>query len=128
MSHFCTKCNINWLTLYTVDAEDHDDQYEVCPRCRNDFYLTEGKEGEAFMMDAISGEIYNPLANEEKHKAVKQIQQKVKAILDSDTKGKQEQHTDKHMLEIERYQAVYEREGKERAEEIYFNNDKTKVA
>lgn len=57
MPILCKKCEINWAALWTQDDEEGDEQYEYCPHCKTSAYLAEGKQGEAFTMCHITGEI-----------------------------------------------------------------------
>lgn len=57
MRHFCNKCGNNWARLETCDDEHGDEQYDVCPICHTDSFLTEGKEGKAYMYCKITGNI-----------------------------------------------------------------------
>jgi hypothetical protein len=59
---FCSKCGINWASLW--DQESNGDVYEFCPECKTDSFLEEGNDIEAFIKDQITGDIVNAVTGE----------------------------------------------------------------
>lgn|SRR5574343_1286410 len=64
MPHYCTNCQINWSRLHSQDGEG-DEQYEYCPICKSDTWLTEGRSEPAFIRSPLDGVIINPVTGEE---------------------------------------------------------------
>lgn len=54
----CSKCKRNWSSL-PVQDEEGDEQYEYCPCCNTDEYLTDYTGGDTFTFSLITGEIIN---------------------------------------------------------------------
>jgi hypothetical protein len=54
-AYFCRGCQTNWSNVPEADGEVGE-QYEYCPICRTDEHLEEGREGETFSFNAITGE------------------------------------------------------------------------
>lgn len=55
---YCSKCKRNWSKL-PVQDEEGDEQYECCPICRTDTYLTDYSGGDTYIFCQITGEIIN---------------------------------------------------------------------
>lgn len=67
MISFCSKCNINWSRLETIDGEG-DEQYEVCPLCRSDVHLQEPTDFITYFRCGITGKVLNTDTKEELEK------------------------------------------------------------
>ena len=65
MIFHCSKCDINWARLRSMDGEG-DEQYEVCPVCLTDMHLDEPTDIETFIQCQITGRIINSVTGEEK--------------------------------------------------------------
>lgn len=57
MAHYCSKCGINWTTLWS--SEKGDETYEFCPQCGTDMFLQPGIEGAGFIKCPFTGKITN---------------------------------------------------------------------
>ena len=64
MPHYCTNCSINWARLESHDCEG-DESYDVCPICKTDTWLTDGKNEPAFIRSPLDRVIINPVTGEE---------------------------------------------------------------
>ena len=71
MPHYCTNCQINWAQLESHDC-DGDESYDVCPICKTDTWLIEGKNEPAFIRSPLDGVIINPVTGEEYRRFQKQ--------------------------------------------------------
>jgi hypothetical protein len=58
MGFFCKQCKVNWSRLHSQD--DGDENYEFCPLCRSDMFLTDGG-GENLMWLPIGGHCPLPI-------------------------------------------------------------------
>lgn len=56
MTDFCSKCKINWASLWS--SEKGDEQYEVCPQCGTDMFLEPGT-GAGHIKCPFTGKITN---------------------------------------------------------------------
>lgn len=56
MTHHCSKCKINWASLWSCDQGD--ERYEVCPQCGTDMFLQPGT-GEGHIKCPFTGKITN---------------------------------------------------------------------
>lgn len=63
MKAFCTNCLTNWAATYTQD--DGDESYDYCPLCNTDSYLEEAKDGDSYMMCAVTGKVINATTEKE---------------------------------------------------------------
>lgn len=57
MTNFCSKCGINWASLWS--SEKGDETYEFCPQCGTDAYLQPGTEQKGFIKCPFTGKITN---------------------------------------------------------------------
>jgi hypothetical protein len=62
MTHFCSKCRINWASLWSCDKGD--ETYEVCPQCGTDMFLQPGTGAEEFIKCPFTGKITNTVTKE----------------------------------------------------------------
>jgi hypothetical protein len=57
MTHSCSKCQINWASLW--GCVQGDELYEVCPECSTDMFLGSGTEDAGFIKCPFTGKIIN---------------------------------------------------------------------
>ena len=61
MSHYCTRCRIAWLSLANEQVDDED--YEFCPKCKSDTFLT-ASDLQGYLYNFFTGEVINPMTQE----------------------------------------------------------------
>ena len=54
----CTKCGINWASLWT-DCTNEEHAVEVCPVCKTDMYLDAGTDIIGYIKCPFTGKITN---------------------------------------------------------------------
>lgn len=57
MNFFCSKCGIDWASLWSSDQGD--EQYEVCPQCGTDMFLEPGASVTGNIKCPVTGKITN---------------------------------------------------------------------
>jgi hypothetical protein len=61
---YCSKCDINWLALWTSDGQG-DEVYEFCPECKSSLDLGPGRDILAYIKCQVTGRIVNPETGQE---------------------------------------------------------------
>lgn len=59
MITYCSNCKINWAALYTETLEEICEYHDVCPRCRQRWFLEEGNDLFAYYYNYWRGEFIN---------------------------------------------------------------------
>ena len=62
MITYCSKCGINWASLYTDEVDS--ECYEFCPVCKTDMHLEKGNDIVSYCKCQITGRVYNVETNE----------------------------------------------------------------
>ncbi len=118
MKAFCTNCLTNWASLHS--QTEGDESYDYCPLCNTDSFLEEPKEGDAYMMCAITGKVINVTTGEQLRESVKPSQPTPPPFdWDNWKKQKAEQERQEE-ADIVQYQELYERGDKEQAEQHFY--------
>lgn len=61
----CTKCDINWASLWQDEMTDTEETVEFCPQCGSDQFLQPGIDIVSFIKCPFSGKITNVETGEE---------------------------------------------------------------
>jgi hypothetical protein len=116
---YCTKCLINWANLWS-DNNRHG--VDFCPCCKSDSSLEDAKEGDSFIRSVVSGKIINAITKKPfvigtmQHGTLcRNVEFDIKAW-----EQKQEAEQEKQLVAIAKYHEVYESQGPEIAEQLYF--------
>lgn len=71
---YCSRCRMNWASLWTEDDDNRDESYEFCPICKTDFFLEDPLDGPLYVskmfdgiVNVITGERYVIPANRVGH-------------------------------------------------------------
>ncbi|MEO6610710.1 MAG: hypothetical protein ABIT05_01210 [Chitinophagaceae bacterium] len=56
---YCSKCDINWIALWTSEGE-WEEVYEFCPECKSSLDLGPGTDILAYIKCQVTGRILNP--------------------------------------------------------------------
>jgi hypothetical protein len=127
MKGYCSRCQINWASLYEVSDETLDATYEFCPECNTDMFLEDVKPGPQFIKPMIGAGIYN-IETKQPLLSVIAIQKPViqKPAFDREAyQAGMEANEAIQDQALQDYQQVYETQGQAAAEAAYFNILKT---
>lgn len=117
----CTNCNITWQHLHAQQGEG-DEVYEFCPVCKTDMYLQPSTEETGCMQCPFTGDIIKVATRE------KLNMQPAVIVADAKPFDVQAWQKKKNELQAEQderiayYQQLYEMQGREVAEEYYYNS------
>lgn len=122
---YCTNCNINWASLWQDNSRHGID---FCPCCKTDSFLIEPKNEAAYIRSFLSGDIINSVTKEPLQlNLVQTIQIKNTSEFNiEEYRKKQEAEQDKQLEAIAKYHEVFDEQGPEIAEQLYFKTHKQK--
>lgn len=125
MKAYCTDCQINWASLWS-DNSRHG--VEFCPCCKTDAFLTDPIEGASYIRSAIDGTIINYVTKKKlAPKEVAEIISAPRKVFELEKwKEKKESEQEKELSAIAKYHEVYDSQGPEIAEQLYFKTLKSK--
>ncbi|HRQ17734.1 MAG TPA: hypothetical protein PL085_11705 [Agriterribacter sp.] len=119
MKAFCTNCLTNWASLHSQD--DGEESYEYCPLCHTDNFLEDAQPGTAYIMCHVTGKVINVATRERREENIPTLSKPKKSTFNLENWLKQKEEQEKQeYADIIAYQEVYERAGKEEAEQHYF--------
>ena len=116
---FCTNCQINWASLWSNNGRH---TVEFCPCCNTDIFLEEAKEGAAYIRSFVDGTIIDSVTKKKlPPKEVAEIISAPRETFDIEKwREIKEAQQEKELFAIAKYQEVYESQGPEVAEQLYF--------
>lgn len=109
MIHFCSKCKINWASLWSCDQGD--ERYEVCPQCGTDMFLQPGT-GAGHIKCPFTGKITN--LETKKELIIPGPVYKPKQVKERPAKETKEQIDERELIALDAYHETGN-------PEVYFN-------
>lgn len=118
MTCYCTKCGINWAELHSVDDEVNDETYQFCPVCRTDSFLVDAVDGPKYLQ-TITGQLIDVATGKPMEKEYETVEpQKRRTYMDF--LADEQEWQDRQTRAIAAYHAAFETQGKQAAEQAYF--------
>lgn len=122
MKAYCTKCRINWANTWSEFHDATEEEYHFCPKCKNDFFLSDPVPGDQFMMTIGSGIINVSTGQQWQDPAISIKPFKERKPFDLEAyKIRKEQEDDIRDQALDAYTAAIGRgSSQQEAEQIYF--------